>query len=415
MTHVMTGDYLTASNELSNLPLMAQYLTYAYVPDSKTFLGAKYLGPLQKLGVRTIYGTNPLQPICSTLSSTGSCTFGDTYGYNYLKAGGLYNSAASRDCTGKVIVGSYNGLPVLQLNVYASSAAAYVQATETAWRNYVASKNPGYANAASVFFVDNVTPWIYGSKTRECGVSSTTQAQWYAQTAKVLGATTKGPYKINGLVAADVSIVQQELPAINAPNIAIASAEQCYGGFYWNSTYPGNYVSDTTKFHTWYANEYAEIHTIAMGKIFWCLNRLSGPGNTLPAWRRYTFASFLLGYAPLHAVYEVLLTTPSTLKVYPEMMLVPTLPTVTASDVSGYLQTSGVYLRKFTACYYRGVLKGACAVAVNPSPSVSVPTPSGYTHHVVLSGAGVLDGGTLAITTGVPTTMPPVTAEILFP
>jgi hypothetical protein len=405
MSHVITGDYLTESNELSNLPLMAKYLTYAFV-------GVQYLGPLQKLGVRTIFHTNPLQPICATFNSSGSCTWGDYFGYNYLRPGGKYNSVASRDCSGNVIYGSYRNHPALQENRNALNATAYTQATEAAWANWVATNNPGYPKAASVFFIDNASPFIYGTSLTQCGIDKT---KWYAQNAKILGGTKEGPYMINGLTGDAVSVVQTQLQGLNAPNITMGEAEQCFGGHYWNSAYPGNYVADTTKFHTWFANEYAEIHTIAMGKIFWCLNRLQGDGSSYPAWRLYTYASFLLGYSPTKAGYEVTLNTPSNLKVYPEMMLVPQQPTVTASDVSGYRQTSGVYLRKFGACYYRGAFQNSCAVAVNPNPSASVPTPSGYKHHVVLSGAGVLDHGTLTITTGVPLTMAPDTAQILFP
>jgi hypothetical protein len=153
-----------------------------------------------------------------------------------------------------------------------------------------------------------------------------------------------------------------------------------------------------------------------MHKTFWCLNRLVGMGYRYKTWRLYTYASFLLSYDPHRAVYQVeLATPPSHLNVFPEMLFVPEQPAYTANDVSGYLQSSGVYLRKFRYCYYRGAYKGPCAVAVNPSPTAAVQTPAGYTRHIVLTGAGVLDGGKLSFETSIPPTMSPVTAEILLP
>jgi hypothetical protein len=101
--------------------------------------------------------------------------------------------------------------------------------------------------------------------------------------------------------------------------------------------------------------------------------------------------------------------------VFPEWQLVPLQPKTTASDVSGYQLASGVYMRQWAHCFNQGVSVGPCAVAVNPSPTATVPTPPGYTRHVVLSGDGVLDGGSLSISTGVPPTLSPATAQILFP
>src|SRR5262249_35274189 len=155
--------------------------------------------------------------------------------------------------------------------------------------------NPGYSKAASIFFIDDVGPRFYGTTSMQCGANL---SQWYAQTAKVIGGTTKGPYMLNVLGPSTVNAVQMHLQALNAPNITMGAAENCFGGHYWNSTNPGDYIADQTKFRTWFANEYAEIHTIAMGKTFWCLNTLQGNGSSYPTWRLYAYASFLLGYSP---------------------------------------------------------------------------------------------------------------------
>jgi hypothetical protein len=397
----MTGDYLTHPAELSNLSRYTPYLTYAYAPTN-------YLGPLQKMGVRTLYYTNPLQPICQAFVAS-ACTNGDYIAFNYLRR--TYNSAASRSCRGKVIHGSYDDYPVLQLNVNASSAMAYLQATMDGLRTYVATENGGNADAASIYFVDNAVASVYGTASTECNQNP---SQWEAQIATDFRGVTGGPFAINGLGVSSVAAVQRQLESIASPNVTMVDEENCYGGHFWNSAHPGNYVSDTTNHAAWFANEYGEIRSLARGKTFWCLNQLLGIGSSYPAWRLYTYASFLLSYDPHRAVYEVELRTPSYLKIFPEMLFVPEQPTYTASDVSGYLQSSGVYLRKFTYCYYRGEYKGPCAVAVNPSPNTTVRAPTGYTRYAVLKGAGVLDGGTLTFTKGVPSTMPPITAQILL-
>jgi len=400
--HVMTGDYLTQESDLSNLSKYAPYLTYAYAPTN-------YLATLRKMGVRTLFYTNPLQPICTTFKAS-TCIRGDKVAFNYLRS--EYKAAASRNCRGRLIHGSYRDYPVLQLNVNASSATAYLQAVMDHLRAYVAAENGGDVNAASLYFVDNAVANVYGTTSTECNQEP---QQWEAQIATDFRGITGGPFAINGLGASSVAGVQQRLEAIRSPNVTMVLEENCYGGHGWNSEQPGNFVADTTGHYTWLASEYGEIRSIAMHKTFWCLNRLLGMGYRYPAWRLYTYASFLLSYEPHHAVYELDLATSSHLKVFPEMLFVPEEPAYTANEVSGYLQSSGVYLRRFRYCYYRGAYKGPCAVAVNPSPNATLQTPRGYTRHVELKGGGVLDGGTLTLVKRVPHSMSPITAQILLP
>lgn len=399
----MTGDYLTPSTKISNLARYAPYLTYAYAPTD-------YLGTLRKLGVRTVYYTNPLQPICQAFRGS-ACIDGDSIAFNYLRS--TYKAAASRNCRGKLVRGRYRDYPVLQLNVNAPSAVTYLQAVIDRLRAYVATENGGNADAASLYFVDNVAANVYGTTSTQCDQNA---SQWLAQIATDFRSVTGGPFVINALGASSVAGVERQIEAIRSPNVKMVLEESCYGGHGWNAAHPGNYVADTTEHYTWFANEYGETRSLAMHKTFWCLNRLVGMGYRYKAWRLYTYASFLLTYDPHRAVYQLeLATPPSHLNVFPEMLFVPEQPAYTAKDVSDYLQSSGVYLRKFAYCYYRGAYKGPCAVAVNPSPTATVQTPTGYSRHVVLTGAGVLDGGKLTFATSVPPTMAPVTAQILLP
>jgi hypothetical protein len=164
----------------------------------------------------------------------------------------------------------------------------------------------------------------------------------------------------------------------------------------------------------WTDTENAEIQMIENRKIFWLYARASGPATEYQL-RNYTIASFLLAYDPNYAMLEEAFQTPSGFKVMPETGLVPLNPVTTASSVSGYAQPNGTYMRAFSNCYFRGVNQGKCAVVVNPTSfTQSVPTAS-YAHAMVLSGEGVLDGGSVSFSGGRPSTLPSASGVILFP
>jgi hypothetical protein len=403
----MTGDYFTNPSGLSDLSQYTPYLTYAYVKTDQ-------MGTMRKMNVRTLYHVNPLQPICSTFSATNpsQCASGDYQAYNLLAPGGQYNSLAARDCSGNLVTGYYlsggNKFPALFLDPTKTGAAAYIQAVLDAAIAYIDSANPGYTRAWSQLFVDNDTPTLYNPNATPCGYNPAT---WTTATASDLNATTDGPYGVNSLGSDTIAGVQQALASLNASAITTGAYEQCYG-----ANTPSDTIAESGATYDWDAVEYAEIQTIAQGKTFWCYVRLSGDGASYIPFRIYTYASFLLSYDYSRAIIEEALSGgPSGLSVFPEWQLVPLQPKTTASDVSGYRLASGVYMRQWAHCFNQGASVGTCAVAVNPSPTATVPTPPGYTRHVVLSGDGVLDGGSLSIATGVPTSMSPATAQILFP
>ena len=122
-------------------------------------------------------------------------------------------------------------------------------------------------------------------------------------------------------------------------------------------------------------------------------------GNTL---RTYIYASFLLTYSPSYSMLQEAFQSAHSFPVMPETGFVPMNPLTTSSSVSGYLTSTGAYMRQFGACYYRGAYKGKCAVVVNPSGStVSIPTTA-YSHSLGLVGGGVLDGGYVTFTNSRP-------------
>src|SRR4029077_20331987 len=113
--------------------------------------------------------------------------------------------------------------------------------------------------------------------------------------------------------------------------------------------------------------------------------------------------------------------TYSGLTVYPEVQLVAKQPLIGGpSSVMQLQQSGGAFGRQYRACYFAGNYVGPCAVAVNSNqagpPPVPFPWASTYHHTLVLSGGGVLDGGTAnANGPAPPSSMPSGTAVIAFP
>lgn len=147
--------------------------------------------------------------------------------------------------------------------------------------------------------------------------------------------------------------------------------------------------------------------------------------------RIYVIASFLLTYdttnttsttengaASTSALREDF-TTPSGLNVMPESQLIPQAPLVAAPTTVDSLQpgSGDAYVREYSRCYYQGTYVGACAVAVNPTAATVTNTiASSYTHTLVLSGSGVLDGGTASTSGPAPaSTLASDTAVVMFP
>lgn len=400
LAHVFTGQH----TQTPTPALVAPYLSWIYAKSDQ-------LGAMQRVGIQTVYYTNPIQPICSALSGA-TCVTGD-YGYNDLNTGGAYNDVAAKDCSGNLVRGTYTSggraLPVLFLDPTKPRASAYLQNVMEQARAYLTYAN-GFPWAATELFVDNFSASLYAPSATPCGYNAST---WLAADTAALGATTDGPYQVNSLGGStfDAPTMQAKLSTLAPANVASGDFEQCYGG---NS--PQNIVAQVGATFEWRTPEYMEINTIAAGKTFWCYVRLAGDGSAYVAWRLYTYASFLLSYDPHHAVIEESLSGgASGLNVFPEWLLVPMNPSVTASDVSGYLQPSGVYWRTFAACYQSAAPVGPCAVAVNPSRTATVALPAGYTRALALSGGGVSDGGTATIMAPAPTSLAPASAAIVFP
>jgi hypothetical protein len=69
------------------------------------------------------------------------------------------------------------------------------------------------------------------------------------------------------------------------------------------------------------------------------------------------------------------------------------------TSILNLIAFTGVFAREYRACYIQGKLVGKCAAVVNSQHSGtprSFPWPRKYRHTLVLTGGGVLDGGTIA-------------------
>ncbi len=168
----------------------------------------------------------------------------------------------------------------------------------------------------------------------------------------------------------------------------------------------------------WNISENTELVVNNENKLFQCMLRNLNDGAASIDARIYAYASFLMTYSAQNDIYWEEFATPSGLHVFPESQLVALNPKVAEpTDVSALQQTGGTYGREYQDCYIAGNFAGPCAVVVNPdnNSAHTFPFPQ-YQHTLVLSGEGVLDGGTMA-TNGPPppASLPSGEAAIVFP
>jgi hypothetical protein len=376
--HVDTADYWLNTVDQTQY---APYLTYEYPHTA-------YVPYVKAAGIKTVaYEDAGMPPITSTLPES---TIAD----------GTYLDAMATDCNGNAVT-TVNGSAHL-FDPHASDATQYLQAVVDSKYN---------AWAPDVAFFDNWND-LYSESAPPCDFSS--YADWTSATLNALTSLNMhgAPLFVNTLSVADayeyppVGLnVQNQVGGLNSAVLAGGEYERCFA----------NYAK------AWTDTENAELQTIAANKTFWCyangsLTDLAADSASGLTQRLFVYASFLLTYDPDHSIYQTWLQTVSGFKVMPETQFVPTAPSSTLSAISGAQDAGGAYVRTYNACYYAGKLLGACEIIVNPSTTaaVTVPNSSLYTTSAVLQGSDILDGGTVAFTAPVPTSLAPLTAAILL-
>jgi hypothetical protein len=262
------------------------------------------------------------------------------------------------------------------------TAGAYINDAVNNAVNSVLSANPGYSNPIDLVFMDNANT-MSGVTPTPCNYS---QSTW---TSAMDTAISAEPYQtVINTLATSASTVSTKVAGLQAANIQGGEYELCFNN------------------HNWASEENSQLQTIALlksenkphGAGFWCyLDNTSADASTVIPQRLFAYASFLLTYDPDYSVFqESYASSPSTFKVMPETGFVALRPASVPTDVSQLQTASGAYVQQYGYCYYRGMPLGGCEIAVNPgTAAVSVPNPFNYQHSVVLSGSGVLDGGSV--------------------
>ena len=314
-------------------------------------------------------------------------------GYSDLKPGGAHAGAEARTCSGSVIKDpTYGG----GYEADARKSAALGHALVTA--GYRITEYHGNYDA---IFADDTN--AMGGIPMPCNYSLGT----YIAAVNRVHATMATKMLLNSFGA--VANPTTQVGLMSPSNVLGGMCEICLAGH--------NKRTNLDFIHTgvrWTNIVDAEIQTTAKHKIFWAYPRATGVASYSIPIRKYIYASFILGYDPHYTMLQEAFQTNSGFEVFPETGLVPMSPLTTASSVGGYRRSTGVYMREFGACYYRGVSKGRCAAVVNPgTSSVSVPS-SAYSHSLMLSGNGVLDRGAAGFTGGRVSSLAAGTGAILF-
>ncbi len=377
MKHLMTWDDLGGDGVILNpWSLAAPWLTYAKTP----FM---YSAAISAVGIIPVPYTDPNRQ-------------GPT--------GPLYNndeSTFAHDCNGNRITqvgGAANG------NYIMDPHSAHLAQL---WHDYVAGEMAGGA-VFSYVFEDNADEMGKVSA-MPCNFN---QTDWTAAT-NTMDQALGEPIIFNSLSHTGSNNGQPQVsPSMGLnPTTSGGMSEDCY------------VKADGTERNTvsWQATELTEIDMAAAGKLFVCGGTMTSDAAKSASQRIYHLASFLLTYVPNLTMIESRFATPSRLHIFPEMELVALNPLVPQpTSVSALLQSGGAYGREYASCYYAGNYVGSCAAVVNsnkaPTPPVPFPWPTKYHHTLVVSGYGVLDGGTASTAGGAPpSTIADGAAVIAFP
>jgi hypothetical protein len=225
-------------------------------------------------------------------------------------------------------------------------------------------------------------------------------AQYIDGMKAALAASAK-PVIINGYDNGDPLGVETYA---SSPNIAGIYGEACL------STDRGPKTGDR-----WTREADALLFTTAHQRFAFC----GGHGNdeNNQAGRLYWLASWWLTFDPDYSVAVEVFESRGKVYVFPESQLVPTSPLqIAGSDINALRAAGGAYVREFRQCYEAGSPIGPCAALVNPSatpvtvPSLSTP----YSRSLILDARNLFDGGQIGFSRGVPKTLAPGAAAIIF-
>lgn len=377
--HIMTADILYGyggTPTTTSLSSVAPYVTWVQTDPS-------YAAQIRSAGIKVDVYTNFWRNYSSD---------NPIIGYTDLEPGGAHAAAEATDCNNTAVYDTaYGG--GYEADPRTSAALAHAQTV----MNY--RLNEFGSNYDAVFSDDSGSVW---GITLPCNYSESS----YDAAVNSVHSSLGVPMWVNALGAPPNPANAVDLVAPS--NVLGAMCEICYAGNGSN----GDYIQTGS---SWENVENAEINTVSQRKVFWDYARATGDPSVETALRTYVYASLLLSYDPSYVMLQEAFQSGTGFPVMPEAGLVALNPLTTATSVAGYQAAGGAYFREFGACYYQGNFVANCAVAINPG-SGTVPVPStSYSHSLVLSGGGVLDGGTIGFNGPAVSQLSPGSAVILFP
>lgn len=376
--HLLTADYLGSPNGTTSIAwsAAAPYLTWAQTGwQSSTAISAA--------GIKTQYYADPNL----TMANDGD----QLYTAN--------ESTFAHDCSGNRVTTTYEGSQVEYVMEIGGTSM------QSLFANLVTNVT-GLGHFDAVY-EDDAGPLSETGNTYSAMPCSYTDPTWITGGIG-LNQAPSIPIIFNGLSALDGQSPSLSIGLLASGNTIGGNYEHCYSDV--QTPKMGAWV--------WTATENTELQVAAKGKFFECQLRDSAAASSSTDARLYALASFLLTYSPSTSILWEEFATTTGLHVEPESQLVLLNPTVaTPASVSALQQTGGTYGRQYGQCYIAGQFVGSCAVVVNPDTQLAHPFPyPQYSHTLVLSGGGILDGGTVA-TNGPapPLNLAPTEAAIAFP
>jgi hypothetical protein len=257
-------------------------------------------------------------------------------------------------------------------------------------------------DAYDFVFADGVSDTLQTSLYRMSGrpVEIQNDDDYQRGMKRVLGASAR-PVIANGY---DNGSPLSMLTYASAPNVAGIYGEACL------QTDAGPKLGQR-----WIDEANALLATTERGRYAFCGGHYANADNQ--AARVYWLASWWLTYDPRYSVAAEIFESPGEVYVFAESALVARSPLRSAgSDIAALRSSSGAYVREFARCYKGGSAIGPCAAVVNPtSNTVSMPALSvNYGRVLALDPRNLFAGGSIAFTHGVPATLGPGQAVVLF-
>jgi len=374
--HLMTADYFMGQygTRLVTPAQAAPYLTYAQTMPADS-------ASIRAAGIKTQFYVD-----AGKLATTNPLT------------SGLTSSAFAHNCSGHLVYETENGksfpLADPRSTQFQTHMGAYISSVLTKAKfDMIFQDNSGALSPYGTY--------PYG---KPCNYSDSAWVNGYvkADNTSPIGVLPNG---LNTFPSGFTTMYSPTLGLLSSTKVIGGNMEMCYS----MNAQPLETGS------SWIHIENTELYVMRQHRMFQCMARDTYSASTNIAARKFVLASFLLTYDPRYAILAEEFATPKGLHVFPESKLVPMNPVQAApSDISGLHTSSGTYARQYNACYLGGRLVGACAIVVDKDGTYRFPY-SGYTHTLAISGAGVLDGGTVSASgPAPPSTMTAGQAVIAF-